>query len=74
MEWIVWILAMGLVIGLYLWLKSPAPVGTRETRQVRKAYKIAVIIIVIFFAGFFWMLISSGCNLGMEPSTDWWCI
>ena len=61
---------MGLVIGLYLWLKSPKPIGTRETRQVRKAYIIAVIISVGFIAGLFWMLVQGGCHLGMETSTD----
>jgi len=34
MEWIVWILVMGLVIGLCLWLKSPKPKNTREERNV----------------------------------------
>jgi len=72
MEWIVWVLLCVGIFCLYVWLKSPKPIGTREKRQVRKAYIIGFSIAGFVLAGLGWILLQGMC--GMWHTSEWWCV
>jgi|AP48_1055490.scaffolds.fasta_scaffold687114_1 uncharacterized membrane protein len=72
MEWFYIICLIGIVIGVWMWLKSPKPRTAKEKRIIRRDYGIAAVIIVVFVILLWLWLAQMMCD--HEHLTEWFCL
>ena len=72
MEWFYIICLIGIVIGVWMCLKSPKPRTAKEKRIIRRDYGIAAVIVVVFIV-LFWVWLAQGmCDI--RHLTEWFCL
>ena len=72
MEWFYIICLIGIVIGVYVWLKAPSPRTAKEKRSIRLTWIIGTSIAVVFLI-LFWVWLAQGmCDI--RDLTEWFCL
>jgi len=69
MEWFYIICLIGIVIGVWMWLKSPKP---RTVRIGIRDYGIAAVIVAVFIILWWLWLAQMMCD--HEHLTEWFCL